>query len=160
MLLKAIRKDVFDCGQAQMAKRLNEVVRPDKAKKATVTFNQSVIHDLENRFIGFRFAHLEAYARLLEVPTGVLLLVSKYSQTNNPHRDFVELRQLLSALLDLCPEGRKSSFSVHDFAALKGIVSFPAPVVPSETTLNTFADTAVTNEIQFELFDGAIDDFE
>jgi hypothetical protein len=110
-----------------------------------------MVTDLENRFIAFRFVHLEAYARVLGVPTGVLLLVSKYSQTSNPGRDFEELRALLTALLAICKEGRLSSLSIHDLIPLKGIVSFTPPQEPMNA-MSRPRDEDHLSETQLELF--------
>jgi hypothetical protein len=122
-LLVAVRVEHFGKNQAEMAKSLDGSVRRDVYGVPVVSFSQSVVNSLENRQIGFRFAHIEAYARLLGIPTGILLLVSLYSTTSQPRRDLADLRNVLQTLISVCESSAAAgrSLTVYDLAPLCGI---------------------------------------
>ncbi|MGQ0566617.1 MAG: hypothetical protein ACT4OK_16305 [Gemmobacter sp.] len=123
MLLTAIRKDLLHFTQEQMAEKLLEKVRPDGGEPS-VEFSQAVVTAIENRKIGYRYAHLEAYARVVQVPVGILLLVSRYSQTDEPTTALKELISLLERFIDVAKQASKEgrSLKASDVRKLGGLV--------------------------------------
>jgi hypothetical protein len=130
MLLTAIRKDVLHLTQEQMADKLREKVRLDGGEPS-VEFSQAVVTAIENRKIGYRYAHLEAYARLVGVPIGVLLLVSRYSQTDEPTKTLRELVHLLEQFIDVARQASREgrSLKASDFKDLSGLVEHEVPIL-------------------------------
>ena len=116
--------------QEQMAERLREKVRPE-GSEPSVEFSQAVVTAIENRKIGYRYAHLEAYARLVGVPLGVLLLVSRYSQTDEPAKALKELVGLLEQFIIVARQATKEgrSLKASDFRVLAGLVEHEVPIL-------------------------------
>jgi hypothetical protein len=136
LLLVEIRQKIFQLKQAEMAKLLQHHTRRDRDDEPVVAFSQSVLASIENRQIGFRFAHLEAYARALGMPTGILLLVSWYSTTSDPVEDLAQFQELLRRFDTVCEEAKrqKRRLEVDDLRALANIVTVEPPFMPDPLT--------------------------
>ena len=119
-MLVAIRKDLFRLNQSEMADKLLEKIRRKEDNEPALQITKTTVNNLEHGETGFKFTHIEAYARAVGVPSGILLLVSLYSQTTDPERDIGELKRLLQLFLRVCDDAqlRRRSLRVQDLERL------------------------------------------
>lgn len=97
-LLRSIRRDIFKESQALMAERLNSVER----LRGKNTFSGELIKNIENGRRIITYYHISVYADLLEIPTGVLILFSRYSVTQiHQDRAFEEFNMILEKFLSI-----------------------------------------------------------
>jgi transcriptional regulator with XRE-family HTH domain len=127
-LLKAIRVEVLHLTQAEMAEKLKKLARPDTRAEPdksvpSVDFSQTVVTAIEQRKIGYRYAHLEAYARVIGVPVGTLLTVSRYSTVDDPATSYDPLIDHLGRFVDILKRAKLEhrSLTVYDLHALAGV---------------------------------------
>lgn len=124
-LLQQIRKNIFHETQAEMANRLNEVCRKDTTGKPLIRFSHSLIANLENGQTSVRYFHLHAYGDALNIPTGLLLLVSKYSFLDGDHgpESLKNIAQVLRALIDMTEAAAETGrpLSTNELVALRDV---------------------------------------
>lgn len=118
--------------QAAFANILTKHVRTNSNNEAVFQFTKNTVANLESRRIPVRFAHLEAYAKAVNMRTGWLLLFSQHMDTSEP-RDLDRLRTQALLLSDLCEKASNAgrslniddifelgkSFEDHGFSAYK-----------------------------------------
>jgi hypothetical protein len=91
-LLKEIRKIAFDVSSLEMSELLNRAVR-DGANGPLYHFTEQFVKNIESGRVELQYIHLETYANLFGLPTGVLLIVSRL-QHESPDR----AEQLIAAI--------------------------------------------------------------
>jgi hypothetical protein len=128
-LLERIRTDILGLGRADMALRLGEVCRNDAFGTPVANFTQDLVLNLERMEIGIRYVHLETYGRLLGVPSGIILLISRFSTDRDDEADIMDLEKLLQGLLVVCAVARAEnrSLGAQDFKSLSDIVAVERP---------------------------------
>jgi hypothetical protein len=103
-LLREIRKVAFKVTAAKMAAILNDVVRMG-VDGPVFEFTEQTVKNIESGRIEVQYIHLECYANIFEVPTGVLLLISKFQ--HEPVEIIEETVRVLSEiLLSTCEQRR------------------------------------------------------
>jgi hypothetical protein len=91
-LLKSIRKDIVGCTQPEMVKKLNGAERLPGRN----SFNLETVKNIENGRRIITYYHVSVYGDLLDVPTGILLLFSRYSVTQmHRERSFQDFNLIL-----------------------------------------------------------------
>lgn len=144
-LLTRIRTDIFQVSRAEMAEMLeNAQAAEAKARKlssgsiretekgATTAdvveqthpaktklgkFSAESIRNIEEGTTLISYYHVAAYGNLLKVPTGILLLFSRYSKaTPKPEKEFKEFNEILSHFLIMSNQAwqERGFFSIQD----------------------------------------------
>ena len=112
-LLRRIRTDVFDCSRLEMANKLNEVERLTNRR----SFSAETIKNIENGNVIISYYHVSVYGDLLDIPTGILLLFSRYSVTNlQTDRAFRDFNAILNAFTEINNETMRvrSALTIQD----------------------------------------------
>lgn len=100
--------------QQEFATELIKHVRRDpETNEPSVKLSRDVVVNLENRRSPITFAHIESYAKLCNLRTGWLLLISQHSEDTDAFLGLSRLRRQLQLFITVCDRAQQSGRSLN-----------------------------------------------